>query len=56
MEGMYVIYSAMVIFGLFGLFGLIYKISKDGERDLLDKMLSHGDISGYVYGKYIKRL
>ena len=53
LTGIYIISGIMVVFGLLGLIGSLMKISKQSEKDLLEKMYKNGDIDNSVYRKYI---
>lgn len=43
----------MTVFGLLGLIGTLMRISKQSEKDLLEKMYKNGDIDNRVYRKYL---
>ena len=53
LTGIYIICGLMVVFGLLGLIGTLMRISKQGEKDLLEKMYKNGDIDNSVYRKYL---
>lgn len=43
----------MIVCGILSLIGLIFKISKQGEKELLEKLYKNGDINENVYKKYL---
>ena len=53
LTGIYIICGIMVVCGILGLIGILMKISKQGEKDLLEKMYKNGDIDNSVYIKYL---
>ncbi len=50
---MLVIYVIMILSGLIGLIASLMRISKQAEKDLLQKMYKNGDIDNNVYKKYL---
>ena len=54
LTGIYIYFGLMIVLGLLGLIGILMKISKQGEKDLLEKMYKNGDINNSVYKKYLK--
>jgi hypothetical protein len=43
----------MILSGLLGLIASLMRISKQSEKDLLQKMYKNGDIDNNVYKKYL---
>ncbi len=43
----------MILSGLLGLIVSLMRISKQAEKDLLQKMYKNGDIDNNVYKKYL---
>ena len=52
-NSMLVIYIIMILSGLLGLIASLMRISKQAEKDLLQKMYKNGDIDNNVYKKYL---
>jgi len=53
LTGIYIICGIMVVCSILGLIGTLMKISKQGEKNLLEKMYKNGDIDNSVYRKYL---
>lgn len=44
---------SVIVLGLLGLIVILMRISKQGEKDLLEKMYKNGDIDNSIYRKYL---